>query len=84
VPLKRNSNAATGGDADVDTARVYMRFALTGVLHAPGQPDKSVPLALPEFPTTAPLLGGTMSYTGRPSSPAPSPVAVPNVRSALQ
>jgi type VI secretion system protein ImpL len=71
VPLKRNLNAATGGDAEVDTARVYMRLALTGVVQAPGQPEKTVPVALPEFPTAAPLLGRTMSYIGRQTSAAP-------------
>jgi type VI secretion system protein ImpL len=82
VPLKRNPNAATGGDAEVDTARVYMRLALTGVLQAPGQPEKTLPIALPEFPTAAPLLGRTMSSVGRQTSAAPIPLVTPTARSA--
>ena len=84
VPLKRNPNAATGGDAEIDTARVYMRLALTGILQAPGQPEKTVPIALPEFPTAAPLLGRTMSSVGRQTSAAPIPSIPSSERSALQ
>jgi type VI secretion system protein ImpL len=73
VPLKRNTNAAIGGDSEVDTAKVYLRLALTGILQAPGQPEKTVPTALPEFPTAAPLLGRTTSYLGRGTSAAPIP-----------
>jgi type VI secretion system protein ImpL len=84
VPLKRNSNAATGGNTELDTARVYMRLALTGILHAPGQPEKTVPVALPEFPTAAPLLGPPMSYIGRATNPPRTPPVLPTARSALQ
>ncbi len=64
VPLKRNPDAATGGNTEVDTAKVYLRLALTGILQAPGQPEKTVPIALPEFPTAAPLLGGQCPLSG--------------------
>jgi len=82
VPLKRNPNAATGGDSEVDTAKVYLRLALTGIFQAPGQPEKTVPIALPEFPTAAPLLGRTISSIGRPTSAAPIPPTPSSMRSA--
>jgi type VI secretion system protein ImpL len=84
VPLKRNPNAATGGNTELASARVYMRFALTGVFHAPGQPEKTAAIAVPEFPTAAPLLGRTTSYIGQPTSAAPVPVALPTVRNVQQ
>jgi hypothetical protein len=82
VPLKRNPDAATGGNTEVDTAKVYLRLALTGIVQAPGQPEKTVPIALPEFPTAAPLLGRTMSSVGRQTSAAPVPLVTPTARSA--
>jgi type VI secretion system protein ImpL len=75
VPLKRNPNAAIGGNGEVDTAKVYLRLALTGITQAPGQPAKPVPIALPEFPTAAPLLGRTPSNRGRTASAAPTALA---------
>jgi type VI secretion system protein ImpL len=84
VPLKRNPNAATGGDSEVDAARVYMRFALTGNVQASGQPQKTMLLALPKFPTAAPLLGRTMSYIGRAASVPPIALTLSSVRSVSQ
>jgi type VI secretion system protein ImpL len=84
VPLKRNQYAAVNGDGEVNTAKVYLRLALTGIAQAPGQPAKTVPIALPEFPTAAPLLGRTLSYRGRTTSAAPTPLAPSAAWSALQ
>jgi type VI secretion system protein ImpL len=84
VPLKRNPNAATGGNTDLASARVYMRLALTGVSRAPGQPEKPAAIVVPEFPTAAPLLGRSMSYLGPPVAAAPVSVAPSTTRSAPQ
>ncbi|HEY2539692.1 MAG TPA: hypothetical protein VGI28_09390, partial [Stellaceae bacterium] len=84
VPLKRNPNSAVGGNTEVDTARVYMRFALTGIAQAPGQPQKTMPIALPYFPTAAPLLGRTLSYIERPASAERIQFTAPTMRSASQ
>jgi type VI secretion system protein ImpL len=75
LPLKRNPNAAIGGNGEVDTAKVYLRLALTGIIQAPGQPAKSAPIALPEFPTAAPLLGRSPSNRGRTTSAVPTALA---------
>ena len=77
VPLKRNPNAAIGGNTAVDRARVYMRLALSGVVQSPGQPNKTVAVALPEFPSAAPLLGQTVSDAGGMSNHPPIPLIVP-------
>jgi hypothetical protein len=84
VPLKRNPNAATGGNADLASARVYMRLALTGVSRAPGQPEKPAAIAVPDFPTAAPLLGRSMSYLGPSVGAAPVSVVPSTTRSAPQ
>jgi type VI secretion system protein ImpL len=55
VPLQPNPNAAAGGVGGLDAAKLFMRFALTAILHTPGQPDKRQPVALPPFPGAAPL-----------------------------
>jgi type VI secretion system protein ImpL len=72
VPLKRNPNTAVDGSGKVNTAKVYLRLALTALVQAPGQPAKTVPVALPEFPTAAPLLGRTVSYRGRARRATPT------------
>lgn len=84
VPLKLNPNAATGGDGKVDTAKVYLRLALTGIVQAPGQPEKTVPIALPIFPTAAPLLGRAIPNIGRATSAASAPLIPSAARGALQ
>jgi type VI secretion system protein ImpL len=81
VPLTRNPNAAIGGNTEVDTARVYMRLALTGIVQAPGQPQKAVPIVLPQFPTAAPIFGQTVFYSGRAANTGPIKLASPAVRS---
>jgi type VI secretion system protein ImpL len=84
VPLARNSNAAVAGDGKVDTAKVYLRLALTGIAQAPGQQARTVPIALPEFPTAAPLLGRTLFRGARTTSGAPTALAPSATWSALQ
>jgi type VI secretion system protein ImpL len=83
VPLTRNPNAAVDGDAEVNTAKVYLRLALTGMIQPPGQPAKPAPIALPEFPTAAPLLGRSPPNRGRTTSAAPGTGPVRQMR-ALQ
>jgi type VI secretion system protein ImpL len=75
VPLTRNPNAAVDGDGEVNTAKVYLRLALSGITQPPGQPAKTAPIALPEFPTAAPLLGRSPSNRGRTTSAAPAALA---------
>jgi hypothetical protein len=36
-----------------------MRWALTGIVHIPQQPDKRVPVTLSAFPVAAPVAGGS-------------------------
>jgi type VI secretion system protein ImpL len=72
VPLKRNPNTAVDGSGRVNTAKVYLRLGLTALVQAPGQPAKTVPIALQEFPTAAPLLGRPLSYRGRTRRAAPT------------
>lgn len=84
VPLKRNPNAATGGNTDLASARIYMRLALTGVSRAPGQPEKPAVIVVPEFPTAAPLLGRSMSYLGPPVGAAPASGAPSPIRTSPQ
>jgi type VI secretion system protein ImpL len=84
VPLKRNPNAAVAGDGKVNTAKVYLRLALTGTAQAPGQPAKTAPIALPEFPTAAPLLGRMLPYRARTTSAAPTALVPSATWSALQ
>jgi len=84
VPLKRNPNAATGGNTDLGAARIFMRLALTGVSRAPGQPEKPAVIVVPEFPTAAPLLGRSMSYLGPPVGAAPVSGAPSTIKSAPQ
>jgi type VI secretion system protein ImpL len=79
VPLKRNPNTAVDGGGKVNTAKVYLRLALTALVQAPGQPAKTMPIALPEFPTAAPLLGRSLSYRGRTRKAAPT-VLVPSAQ----
>ncbi len=81
VPLKRNPNAAIGGNSKAETARVYMRLALSAILHAPGKPDQTVAVALPEFPAAAPLLRQTASYAGSSASNLPISLTRPSARS---
>jgi len=84
APLKFNVDTAAGGNTRVDTAKVFMRFALTGIVQAPGQPVRTVPITLPPFPTAAPLLGGRVSYLGPPAGGGPIQLAVAAMGSALQ
>jgi type VI secretion system protein ImpL len=84
VPLKFNVNTAKGGNTRVDTAKVFMRLALTGIVQMPGQPLRTVPVTLPPFPTAAPPLGGRVSYLGPPATAAPIQLAIPAMGSALQ
>ena len=82
VPLTFNRNAAPGGNAKVDAARVYMRLALTGIVQAPGQPPQTMPIALPPFPTAAPLLGRAVSYLGPPAEAGPIQLTLPSLAGA--
>ena len=79
VPLRRNPNSAVGGNTEFDRARIYLRLALTGIVQAPGQPEKTMPLTVPDFPTAAPLLGRRTSYMGSPASTAPIRLANPDM-----
>jgi type VI secretion system protein ImpL len=81
VPLRRNPNAAIGGNSEVDTARVYLRLALTGIAQAPGQPQKTTPVVLPQFPTAAPLLEQTAFVTDPAVNTGPIGLAAPAVGS---
>lgn len=55
--LAKNPNAVTGGDTGLTSAQIFMRWALTGIIHIPQQPDKRVPVTLPVFPSAAPAAG---------------------------
>jgi type VI secretion system protein ImpL len=68
IPLKRNPQAAPGGQ-EVDQAEVYMRLGLTAVIHTAGQPDRRETVTLPFFPAAAPDLVGGPRWLGgiRPS-----------------
>lgn len=55
IDIKPNPEAANGGDTRVKIARLFMRIALTAIIHSPGHPDKRLPVALPDFPSAAPL-----------------------------
>jgi hypothetical protein len=80
VPLRRNPNAAIGGNTEVATARVYMRLALTGIAQSPGQPEKAVPVALPQFPTAAPLYGQRAFYNGTAANAGSIQLGTPAAR----
>jgi type VI secretion system protein ImpL len=53
--LAKNPAAVSGGDTGLISARIFMRWALTGIVRIPQQPDKRVPVALPVFPQAAPV-----------------------------
>jgi type VI secretion system protein ImpL len=57
--LGKNPAAVSGGETGLTSAQVFMRLALTGIVHIPQQPDKRVPVALPVFPQAAPVAGGS-------------------------
>jgi type VI secretion system protein ImpL len=68
VALQRNPNAVSGGDSGLATARLFMRFALSGVVRVPGQPDSHPPLVLPVFPVAAPQPGRSVQAPLTPSN----------------
>lgn len=84
VPLRRNLYAATGGNTEIDTARVYLRLSLTGIVQAPGQPQKIIPIVIPQFPTAAPVFERVAPYASVPASTGPIELAVPPMRSVSQ
>jgi hypothetical protein len=59
LPLMKNPEAVAGGDGPGDHATLFVRFLLHALQHVSGQPDKRVPVALSNFPTAAPPLGGS-------------------------
>ncbi|TVR80625.1 MAG: hypothetical protein EA405_10505 [Rhodospirillales bacterium] len=56
VPLQRNPEAAAGGVAAPDRARVYLNIGFTALIQEPGQPEERQALELPVFPAAAPDL----------------------------
>ncbi len=72
VPLRRNPDAAVAGDGEVNTAKVYLRLALTGLAQAPGQPAKTVPIRPPGISDGGPAAGPNRFPTGPATSAAPT------------